>query len=55
MLGDLAEAGIDIDEVTRLLEREGVQKFEDSWEELLASVTDQLAKATTAVTGQGKA
>jgi transaldolase len=31
--------------VVDLLEREGVQKFEDSWAELLASVTEQLEKA----------
>ncbi len=49
VLADLAEAGIDLDEVTKLLEAEGVQKFEDSWEQLLASVTDQLAKATEAI------
>jgi transaldolase len=45
VLAQLAEAGIDLADVTRLLEVEGVQKFEQSWEELLASVTDQLAKA----------
>jgi transaldolase len=42
---DLKAAGIDIDDVTEVLEKEGVQKFEDSWAELLESVTDQLAKA----------
>ena len=45
VLADLAQAGIDLADVTRLLEVEGVQKFEQSWEELLVSVTDQLAKA----------
>jgi transaldolase len=42
---ELKEAGIDMDDVVSLLEREGVQKFEDSWTELLAQVTEQLAKA----------
>jgi transaldolase len=42
---ELKAAGIDIDDVTEVLEKEGVQKFEDSWAELLDSVADQLAKA----------
>jgi transaldolase len=42
---DLKSAGVDMVDVTDVLEKEGVQKFEDSWAELLASVTDQLAKA----------
>jgi transaldolase len=42
---ELKDAGIDMDDVVALLEREGVQKFEDSWTELLAQVTEQLAKA----------
>ncbi|MDX6218036.1 MAG: transaldolase [Frankiales bacterium] len=42
---DLKSAGIDMVDVTDVLEKEGVQKFEDSWAELLESVTDQLAKA----------
>ena len=42
---DLKAAGIDMLEVTDLLEVEGVKKFEDAWAELLESVTDQLAKA----------
>ncbi len=46
-LAALAEAGIDLDDVTRQLEVEGVQKFEDAWEELITSVTDQLEKAGT--------
>ncbi|MGO1052518.1 transaldolase [Crossiella sp. CA198] len=41
----LAEAGIDVDDVYAVLEREGVEKFEKSWEELLQTVTDQLARA----------
>ena len=41
----LAVAGIDVDDVIEVLEVEGVQKFEDSWESLLATVSDQLAAA----------
>jgi transaldolase len=35
---DLREAGIDYDDVTDTLEREGVQKFSDSFEELLEGI-----------------
>ncbi|MER7502501.1 transaldolase [Nonomuraea pusilla] len=38
----LKEAGIDYDDVVAVLEEEGVQKFEASWEELLESVTKNL-------------
>ncbi|WNB87049.1 transaldolase [Cellulomonas sp. ATA003] len=37
--------GIDIDDVTEALEAEGVSKFEASWTELLATVSDGLARA----------
>jgi transaldolase len=40
----LSAAGIDLDDVFAVLEHEGVEKFEKSWEELLASVREQLAK-----------
>jgi transaldolase len=42
---DLKAAGIDMLDVTDVLEVEAVKKFVDSWTELLDSVTDQLAKA----------
>jgi transaldolase len=45
---DLREAGIDYDEVTETLEREGVQKFMDSFTELkqgIAEKRDALAVA----------
>jgi transaldolase len=45
VLEDLAAAGIDLAEVTELLEVEGVQKFEDAWNSLIESVTEQLAQA----------
>ena len=41
----LAKAGIDFNDVTDTLEREGVEKFEASWIELLASVQTQLGAA----------
>ena len=43
----LARTGIDLDEVTERLEREGVDKFMASWEELLTSVTHALEAART--------
>ncbi len=42
LLSDLAEAGVDLDDVVALLETEGVQKFEDSWNDLLTSVAARL-------------
>jgi len=44
-LDELGAAGIDYAEVVELLEREGIDKFEQSWQELIDSVTDQLKKA----------
>jgi transaldolase len=41
----LTEAGIDLDDVFRVLEEEGVAKFEKSWTELLETVAGQLEKA----------
>ena len=38
----VAEAGVDLDDVFRVLEDEGVQKFVDSWDELTESVRTQL-------------
>jgi transaldolase len=45
VMGNLTEAGIDYDDVIRVLEAEGVEKFEKSWSELLDTVADQLEKA----------
>jgi transaldolase len=44
-MAELAEAGIDIVEVTNLLEEEGVEKFIVSWNELVASVASALEAA----------
>ena len=45
VLGALAEVGISYDEVTELLETEGVEKFIISWSELVASVSSALEAA----------
>ncbi|MCI2418533.1 transaldolase [Saccharopolyspora sp. K220] len=42
---ELAAIGIDLDDVFAVLEREGVEKFEKSWVELLQTVSEQLAQA----------
>ncbi len=49
VLDDLAALGIDYDDVTATLEREGVEKFEQSWLELLRSVESQLASTNGGV------
>jgi transaldolase len=41
----LAGVGIDLTDVFRVLEDEGVGKFEESWLDLLGTVADRLAKA----------
>ena len=48
LLDELARVGVDYDDVTDTLEREGVQKFADSFEELLDGIRakrEQLAAA----------
>jgi transaldolase len=42
---ELAAAGINFAQVTELLESEGVQKFIDSWQDLVESVTQALENA----------
>jgi len=42
VLDDLAALGIDYDDVVRVLEDEGVQKFEDAWSQLMEGVQRQL-------------
>jgi transaldolase len=44
-LDDLARVGVDLADVTDQLEREGVEKFEASWADLVESVSGQLAGA----------
>jgi transaldolase len=55
VLDGLGKAGIDYDDVVELLEVEGVQKFEDAWNELIESVTANLEKAGADVDGKGSA
>ena len=43
VFAQLAEVGIDFDDVFAVLEREGVDKFVAAWEDLLSSMTDRLA------------
>jgi transaldolase len=38
----LKEAGVDYDDVVRVLEEEGVEKFEASWTELLDTIRGEL-------------
>ncbi len=48
LLDDLREAGIDYDDVVETLEAEGVQKFADSFEELLDGIRAKRAELATA-------
>ena len=43
LLDQLAEAGVDYDDVVATLEDEGVQKFSDSFEDLLDGIRDKLS------------
>jgi len=45
VLSDLASVGIDFDDVVKVLEDEGVEKFETSWNELLVGVDNSLKAA----------
>ncbi len=42
VLDDLKAVGIDYDDVVDTLEREGVEKFEDSWNQLIEAIDEQL-------------
>ena len=42
VMDDLAKVGIDYDDVIEVLENEGVDKFVKSWDELTATVEDQM-------------
>ncbi|MFE6921285.1 transaldolase [Nocardia sp. NPDC057663] len=46
VFADLAAVGIDLDDVFALLEREGVDKFESAWIELLEATTGELRTAS---------
>ncbi|MGW5752403.1 transaldolase [Nocardia rhamnosiphila] len=49
----LRAAGIDLDDVFAVLEREGVDKFEKSWEELLEATTAELQSAVSTASSAG--
>jgi transaldolase len=48
LLDELARVGVDYDDVTDTLEREGVQKFSDSFEELLGGIQAKRAQLAAA-------
>jgi transaldolase len=50
---DLSGAGVDLADVAAVLEQQGVESFEKSWEELIASVTGQIEKAGASVMPAG--
>jgi len=45
VLDDLERVGIDYDDVVDVLEKEGVEKFEASWNELVVDVRQELDSA----------
>ncbi len=45
VLAALADLGISFPDVVEVLEREGVEKFVDSWNQLLTAIGEQLATA----------
>ena len=45
VMDSLEDVGIDFDDVLAVLEHEGVEKFEKSWAELVATIASQLEKA----------
>jgi transaldolase len=47
VFADLAAVGIDFDDVVKVLEEEGVEKFEASWKELLEGVEKSLKNAAS--------
>jgi transaldolase len=51
VMQDLKEAGIDYDDVIATLEKEGVEKFAKSWQELLETVEKNLQAARDEVAG----
>jgi len=48
VLADLARVGVDYDDVTETLEQEGVQKFADSFEELLEGIRSKRSELAAA-------
>ncbi|WP_415939722.1 transaldolase family protein [Streptomyces sp. 039-1] len=54
-LASLHDAGVDFADVTDVLEREGLEKFEASWAELGASVASEMRSGTGPAAGDGDA
>ncbi len=52
VFADLEELGIGYDDVTAVLETEGVEKFSTSWTELLAAIEKEMNRARGSSTGQ---
>jgi transaldolase len=48
VLDDLERVGISYDDVVEVLEKEGVEKFEASWNELVENVQQELEAAKSA-------
>jgi transaldolase len=48
VFAQLAEAGVDYDDVTDTLEREGVEKFSDSFAEALGEIREKQGALSTA-------
>jgi transaldolase len=55
VLDQLAAVGIDYDDVVQVLEKEGVEKFDVSWAELIDSIQGQLDKLAKQVNTKGPA
>ena len=53
VLDDLAAVGVDYDDVVKVLEDEGVEKFESAWTDLIESVTQQLEDKGASVGADG--
>ena len=53
VMDGLKRVGIDMDDVTRLLEEQGVAAFTKSWDELIESVTAKLKEAGASVMAGG--
>ncbi len=54
VLERLAAVGIDYDDVVQALEDDGVKKFEDSFAELVETVTEQMARAAAGLEGSAR-
>jgi len=53
VLDDLARLGVDMADVAAVLEQQGIASFAKSWDELIASVTEQMEKAGAEVMPAG--